>query len=248
MRKTLLQFLKQANTERRRLIGVLLDPEKFDPFVASVEPLLPENQTDVILLVGGSTRDQLPMSAWLCQLKTQTKCPIFLFPGDVNQLSDQADALLFLQLLSGDNPEYLIGQHEKAVPILEKMTIEIIPTAYLLIDGGTVTTVAQITATKPLNQQNVDLISRRAKAAEWLGHQLVYLEAGSGAKKAVSPEIVQQVANRCSIPILVGGGIRSAELMEQLWEAGATVVVLGTILEQQPHFFSTVNGTKTCLQ
>jgi len=166
-------------------------------------------------------------------LKERTPLPIFIFPGDVNQISFNADALLFLSLLSGNNPEYLIGQQIKAAAKLKNQPLEIISTGYILIDGGNKSAVASVTNTSPLLQNNIKLIVNTALAGQLMGAKLVYLEAGSGAKTPVSIEIITEVKKVLGIPLIVGGGIRTETQKENAYNAGADMVVMGTVFEEK---------------
>jgi len=144
---------------------------------------------------------------------------------------------LFLSLLSGRNPDYLIEHQVKAVPILEKTNLEIISTGYLLIESGVETAVERVSETKPLDRKNIDYVSQTAKASEYLGNKLVYLEAGSGAKLAVPLEMISQVSKKLTIPLIVGGGIRSKKEIDNAFNAGADMVVIGTAFENDNTFF-----------
>jgi putative glycerol-1-phosphate prenyltransferase len=160
-----------------------------------------------------------------------------LFPGNPSQISIHADGILFLSLLSGRNPDFLIEHQVKAAPILKKTDLEIIPTSYLLIESGNETAVARVSKTKPISREDYDLVVATAMAGEMLGHQLIYLEAGSGAKQSVPIEMIQEVAKNTSIPLVVGGGITSLLGIQNAYEAGANLVVIGTAFEKNPSFF-----------
>jgi putative glycerol-1-phosphate prenyltransferase len=163
--------------------------------------------------------------------------PILLFPGNPEQISEQAHGILFLQLLSGRNPEYLIEHQVNAVPILEKTQLEVISTGYILIESGSETAVEKVSQTKPLSRYNFDYAAQTAKAGEFIGNKLIYLEAGSGAQKAVPLGMITAVAQRISVPLIVGGGIRSRQAIEEAFTAGADLVVIGTAFESDPTFF-----------
>src|SRR5690606_28171831 len=190
------------------------------------------------IFFGGSTYSGNDFDALIVALKNNIELPIFLFPGDYNQISENADGLLFLSLLSGRNPEYLIGQQIKAVSVLENKKIEVIPTAYLLIESGIETAVERVSQTKPIARNDIDLAIKTAKAGEYLGMKLVYLEAGSGAKETVSVEMIKKVQEKLTIPLIVGGGIRSKNEIENAFNAGANMVVIGTAFENDNTFFN----------
>ncbi len=214
-----------------KLFSVLLDPEEFDSTqTQSFLKLIPSETTHIF--VGGSTDLHNNTQALVTSLKTYTKLPVFLFPGDYLQITGSADALLFLTLLSGRNAEYLIGQQVKAIPILRKTNLEVLSTGYILIDGESDSTVARISKTRPISQKDIQQIVNTAIAGEYLGCKLIYLEAGSGAIKPVSKEIISLVKQNISIPLIVGGGIKTKNQIQNAYKAGADMVVMGTFFEQ----------------
>jgi putative glycerol-1-phosphate prenyltransferase len=189
------------------------------------------------LLVGGSSFEGHHLDEIVMTLKKATGLPIVLFPGNPSQISGEADGILFLQLLSGRNAEYLIEHQVNAVPILEKTKLEIISTGYVLIESGRETSVERVSMTKPLDRNNSEYVAQTAKAGELIGNKLIYLEAGSGALKSVPLDIISAVAERITVPLIVGGGIRSKEGIEEAYAAGADMVVIGTAFENNLNFF-----------
>ena len=165
-------------------------------------------------------------------IKKEADIPVIFFPGGVNQINIHYDAMLFMSLLSGRNPQYLIGEQSVAATIYKCIEIEVVTTAYLLFDGCTTSTVEVMSATKPLPMSRPDIAVAHALAAEYLGNKLIYLEAGSGAKKAIPVEIIQKVFAQTVIPLIVGGGIRTPEAARERVEAGASFIVTGTVLEE----------------
>ncbi|MDT0646903.1 geranylgeranylglyceryl/heptaprenylglyceryl phosphate synthase [Zunongwangia sp. F260] len=213
-----------------KLLCVLVDPEKFDNTKAEAFlKRMPQNAN--YLLVGGSTATAQQTEQTVEALKKHSKLPIILFPGSHEQITEEADAILFLSLLSGRNPEYLIGQQIKSVPKLQFSGLEILPTAYILVDGGKESAVQRVSQTEPIGQSKVNLISETALAGEFSGKNLVYLEAGSGAKIPVGAAIISEVKKTITIPLIVGGGIRSKEQLQEAYTAGADIVVIGTAFE-----------------
>ena len=190
-----------------------------------------KNKVDFIF-VGGSTVDLGITDAIVSKLKNLTDIPIILFPGDYLHLTNKADAVLFLSLLSGRNPEYLIEQQIKSVGFLKNSNLEIIPTAYILIDGGVETSVQRVSKTIPISQSNIDKIVSTSIAAAYMGKQLIYLEAGSGATVVVNPNIIKTVSENIDIPIIVGGGIRTKTQLENAYNSGADLIVIGTAFEE----------------
>lgn len=224
------QSLLQSIDAKQQLLGILIDPDKFE--IAKAKDYigsLPERTTHV--LVGGSTVAPGQTEEAVKAIREHTDLPIWLFPGDHHQLTDQADVLMFLSLLSGRNPEFLIGQQVQAAAQLQGSKLEIIPTAYLLLDGGQVSAVERVTGTKPMPQDQVDAIVHTALAGQLMGAQMLYLEAGSGAIKPVRTEIIERVRESIDIPLIVGGGIRSEEAAQAAYRAGADMVIMGTHFE-----------------
>ena len=234
----ILKDIQLAKLQGRKLLAVLIDPDKFnlndlDVFAAKVHKTIATH-----FFIGGSTVENGITQTLISSLKERTHLPIILFPGDVTQISEAADAILFLSLLSGRNPTYLIEKHIESVPILEKSRLEIIPTGYILIESGTETAVQRVTGTAPI--KDAGLISQTAKAGEYLGMQLIYLEAGSGAKHPVPEAVIKLSKNKLKIPLIVGGGIRTKQQLDQAYKAGADLVVIGTAFEKNPCFFDEI--------
>ena len=237
-------FLKDLS-RNQNLLGILVDPDKLPiEDVALLLQNLPENTTH--LLVGGSTVEKNKTQLLVSVIKRRTALPVLIFPGDYSQIAPQADALLFLSLLSGRNPEYLIGQQIKAVKYLQKTKLEVIPTGYLLIDGGKTTAVERVSQTKPMPQENCNAIVETALAAEYLGKTLIYLEAGSGAKNCVHPTIIKAVAEAVNIPVIVGGGIKTQKQLRAVYKAGAKMAVIGTAFEKDLKTVKNKNNENIC--
>jgi len=211
--------------------AVLVDPDKHTG--ESLQKLCNYiNQSKVdFMLDGGSLLLKSNFDFTIEYLKQNSKLPVVIFPGSNFQVSDKADAILFLSLVSGRNPEYLIGQHVTAAPLIKASNLEVIPTAYLLIDGGRISSTAYITQTVPIPNDKPDIAVATALAAEMLGMKLIYLEAGSGAESTVSSELIKAVKAAVKIPVIVGGGIRSAGRAKEIFDAGADIIVIGNALE-----------------
>lgn len=237
-------FLKDLRLNRN-LLGILVDPDKLPlEDVGLLLQNLPENTTH--LLVGGSTVENDKTQLLVKAIKAASMLPVIIFPGDYSQIAPQADALLFLSLLSGRNPEYLIGQQIKAVKYLQKTKLEVIPTGYILIDGGKTTAVEKVSQTKPMPQENCKAIVETALTAEYLGKTLIYLEAGSGAKNCVNPTIVKAVAEAVKIPVIVGGGIKTQEQLAAVYKAGGKMAVIGTAFENDLKTVKNKNNKNIC--
>ena len=233
MNKSILEYIQKASKKNKKLLAILLDPDKTSIDDLPVIAKKIENLKANFIFVGGSFVKNGVTSIFVKNLKEYTKIPIILFPGDYTQVTNNADALLFLSLLSGRNPEYLIEQQIKSVPYLKNSTIEIIPTGYILIDGGTQSSVLKRSKTIPIPQENIDLAVATAIAGMYKGKQLIYLEAGSGAKNEVNSKIISSVKQNISIPLIVGGGIRTKEQLNKAYKNGADLVVIGTAFEEK---------------
>ncbi len=220
-----------------KLLAVLIDPDKMKLEGLSGFMRKLNQSVATHIFVGGSNVDDEATEELVTAIKKMTNLPIILFPGDVTQITNYADALLFLSLISGTNPDYLISKHITAVSKLRGSKLEVIPTGYVLIENGKQTSVEKVTKTKPLSRQNIQHIVDTTKAGELLGMQLMYLEAGSGAQHSVPIEIISFVRKELSIPLIVGGGIRSKNQLEDAYNAGADLVVIGTAFEEDDSFF-----------
>jgi putative glycerol-1-phosphate prenyltransferase len=231
------QIIK-AKSKNQKLLAILLDPDKIT--VAQLSVLIPKiNQSPAThLFIGGSHVTTNILDELIITLKRDCALPVVLFPGNPSQISDKADGILFLSLISGRNPDYLIAHQVQAAPILKRTHLEIIPTGYVLIESGTQTAVESVSETKPLDRSNIDLVVATALAGEMLGHQLIYLEAGSGAKQAVPPNMITAVAQNIKIPLIVGGGIITLQGIQLAHDAGADLVVIGTAFENDINFFN----------
>ncbi|MDP4821225.1 MAG: geranylgeranylglyceryl/heptaprenylglyceryl phosphate synthase [Saprospiraceae bacterium] len=226
--------IRQARQTGAKQLAVLIDPDK-EPSDDVLSVLSSGTRSGVdYLFVGGSLLVQGETDACVARLRTHSSLPIVLFPGNHIQLSDHADAILLLSLISGRNPDFLIGQHVVAAPALRKSKLEIIPTGYLLIDGGSPTAASYISNTMPIPANKPEIAAATAMAGEMLGLQLIYLDAGSGAKQPVRPELIAEVRRHTDVPILTGGGIHSPEQAMAAAKAGADLIVIGTAFEKYP--------------
>ena len=227
---------KQAN---QKLLAILIDPDKTK--VDKIENLSQKiNQSPAThIFIGGSIVEQICMDSLILEIKKHCSLPILIFPGHPSQISNEADGILFLSLLSGRNPDYLIEHHINSVDILTNSTLEIISTGYILIDGGSETAVQRVSQTQPIENTNIDLAYKTAKAGEYLGKKLIYLEAGSGAKNNIPISMIEYVSKNISVPLIVGGGIKNLTKIEEIFKAGADLVVIGTAFENDANFFTT---------
>jgi len=236
MESKILNYILSKKENDKKLLAILIDPDKLTlNDIKKTVSKIKSTKVDFIF-VGGSTVLPNATALFVQELKIHTEIPIVLFPGETGQITDHANGILFLSLLSGDNPEYLIHQQVKAAPILKKTNLEIIPTGYILIDGHNKTAVQKISQTLPIPQSEKNKITNTALAGKYLGKQLIYLEAGSGAKTPVHSSIISAVKREIDIPIIVGGGIRSKAAMQNAYNHGADIVVIGTAFEEDENF------------
>ena len=234
----ILQAKANPEASGEKLLAILLDPDKID--LDSIQQLIEKIKQSPAthIFVGGSIVTINIIDELILKIKEICNLPVVLFPGNPSQISDKADAILFLSLISGRNSDYLIEHQVNAVPILNKTNLEIIPTGYILIESGAKTAVERVSKTKPLDRNNPEYILQTAQAGEMLGNKLIYLEAGSGARFSVSKEIITLVSQNIKIPLIVGGGIRSLSEIEKAYNNGADLVVIGTAFENDINFFN----------
>jgi len=219
----------------RKSLAVLIDPDKVED-TTRLTPLIrlaSENCVDY-LFVGGSLMTTTNLSEVIRFIKSQVSIPVVLFPGNSLQLDAQADAILFLSLISGRNPDLLIGQHVAAAPIIRNSRLEVLPTGYLLINSGKITSAAYISNTMPIPEDKYSLAACTAMAGEMLGLKLIYLDAGSGAEREISAKMISAVRQAVKVPLIVGGGINTAAKATKALEAGADMIVVGNALEKNP--------------
>lgn len=233
------EILNKTQKKGKGLV-VLIDPESSKmETLDSLVPLLNTTPID-FLFVGGSFLFENEIENCLTYLKTHTSLPILLFPGDLNQINPKADGILLLSLISGRNPDLLIGKHVVAAPLLKNSGLEILSTGYMLIEGGQYTTAHYMSQTPPLPREKPEIAAATALAAQMLGMKLIYMDAGSGAKLCIPENLIAKVRETVDLPIIVGGGIDSIEKAERAWKAGADFIVIGNVLEKNPRFLETL--------
>lgn len=238
MKQKIYSQLLQAKSENKKLLAILLDPDKI--VLENIADLISKiNQSPAThIFIGGSHVENNIIDELIISIKQKCFLPIVLFPGNPSQISNEADAILFLSLISGRNPDYLIEHQVKAAPILKQTQLEIISTGYILIESGTETAVERISKTKPLDRNDSDLVLATAQAGEMLGNKLIYLEAGSGAKQAVPLQMIKKVSKNLEIPLLIGGGIIDLQGIQNAYDSGADLVIIGTAFENNNNFFT----------
>lgn len=227
-------IIDQAYRDNKKLLAVLIDPDK--PSSIELKKLCEkaEKEGADLIFVGGSLLTHDGLEQCLSEIRSYCKIPVVLFPGSVLQVSDKADGILFLSLISGRNPELLIGNQVIAAPYLKQSQLEILPTGYMLVDCGNTTTAIYMSNSQPLPYDKPEIAACTAMAGEMLGLRYFYLDGGSGAQKTVNPEIVKQVRASIDRPIILGGGIRSAEKAKEMADSGADVIVVGNLFESNP--------------
>lgn len=231
MNRKILEQIKKRSEGGKKSFFLLIDPDKIEKNTLSTLIQQPAfNKVDFIL-VGGSLITGTLFHQTIQFLKSKTSKSITIFPGSNLHLDNQADGILLLSLISGRNPDFLIGQHIVAAPILKRSLLEILPTGYILVEGGKQTTVSYISNTTPIPADKPELAACTAMAGEMLGLQLIYADAGSGAQNSIPPKMVKQIRKSVDIPLLIGGGIRTAKQAQDILSAGADAIVVGTAIE-----------------
>lgn len=232
MKHPITESFSHLKDVRAKGLAMLLDPDKVN--LGDVLTLARRAEAAAVdyFFVGGSLLTHGGIHELVQELKSVSSIPVILFPGSVYQIVPQADAILFLSLISGRNPELLIGQHVIAAPLLKASEIDVIATGYMLIDSGKPTTAHYISNTHPIPYDKPDIALCTAMAGEYLGLKVIYMDGGSGAEKPISTEMIQTVSEGIFAPLIVGGGIRSVAEAVEIWNAGADVIVIGNALEK----------------
>ena len=229
---TILSQIKHANNA----IAVLIDPEKTDNGPQLIATLENASTASIdFIFIGGSTVSNQAFQKTCEFIKKHSAIPLVIFPGSSQQISEKADGLLYLSLLSGRNPDYLIGHHIDSATELAEMDLEIIPTGYLLIDGGTRSSVAYVSQTTPIPRSNISIAKRTAIAGKLQGKQVLFLDAGSGAKHAVPTDMISTI-KQVGLPLIIGGGIQTVAQIREIHSAGANIVVIGNKIEADVDF------------
>jgi len=233
--------LTDCKKQGKKLFAVLIDPDKIN--VDSLKKSLRKCEDAKVdfIFVGGSLLTDNIFDACIFTIKRNCSIPVVIFPGNIMQINKEADAILFLSLISGRNADMLIGKHVIAAPILKKSKLEIIPTGYMLIESGKLTTAAYISNTIPIPHDKDDIASCTAIAGEMLGLKTIFLDGGSGAYNPVSTEMISMVSNMVNIPIIVGGGIKTPEKALLDCKAGADVIVVGNAIEKNSNLIKKIS-------
>lgn len=240
------KFINQLNDlkhRKQKALAILIDPDLPLRQIAAISALCRQHRVDFIF-AGGSLVTNGVMAEAISTIQSNCNTPVYIFPGNEMMIDEQADGILFLSLLSGRNPEYLIGKHIVAAPQLAASALDVVPTAYLLIDGGRETSVSYISNTKPIPSDKPDIAMATALAGKLMGMDCVYMDAGSGAINAIPEKMIATVSDKVSLPLIVGGGIRNAETAAQLYTAGADLLVIGNGVEENDELIKQISAVK----
>jgi putative glycerol-1-phosphate prenyltransferase len=240
MKHTILEKFIFAREKKQKKFAVLIDPDKVTRrSLKQTIDLSAQAQVDYFF-VGGSLLVNDTLDECIAEIKKSCSIPVILFPGSPSQINSRADAIFFLSLISGRNPDLLIGQQVIAAPVLKASGLEVISTGYVLIDGGRSTTVSYISNTTPIPAHKEDIAMCTAMAGELLGMKVIYMDAGSGAASHIPENMVKQVSRHIHIPLIVGGGITSPESAGKISLAGADIIVVGNAIEKDPGLISSI--------
>lgn len=242
MKNQIYQQLCTARHQKKKSFAVLIDPDKTDH--NSLEKLIALGITAKVdyWFVGGSLVVSNHLEQLVVDLKTKSNIPVILFPGSPSQVTPRADALLYLSLISGRNPELLIGQHVLSAPAVKQSGLEILSTGYMVIDGGAPTTVSYISNATPIPSNKNEIALCTALAGEMLGMKLIYMDAGSGAQKPIPAAMIQAVAAQITVPLMVGGGITTPAKAAENCKAGANLIVVGNAIEKDPGLITEIGA------
>jgi len=235
---------KQITTkigDGRKQFAVLVDPDKTDPKDAGKIAFEAQRTGVDLILVGSSILTNGNISRCIHSIKEFSDIPVILFPGSTLQVNKEADGILFLSLISGRNPDLLIGKHVISAPMIRTSGLEVLPTGYMLVESGKLTTVSYISNTLPIPRDKDDVASSTAMAGEMLGLKLIYMDAGSGAIKPISTSMIRKVKGSIAIPLIIGGGITSPEKAAENCVAGADIIVVGNVLEKDPTLIAEIS-------
>jgi putative glycerol-1-phosphate prenyltransferase len=240
----ILHQIEHKTTNKQKQLAVLIDPDKGQrEHLAKIATIANEAKVD-LFFVGGSLMVGNEMEETISTLKSLSNIPIVLFPGSPSQICDKADGILFLSLISGRNPELLIGQQVIAAPAIKKSGLEVLPTGYMLIDGGRPTTASYISGSQPIPANKPEIAAVTAMAGEFLGLKMIYADAGSGADKPISPEMISAIKATVSTPLIIGGGMRTPQQVAQAYQAGADIAVVGNAFEDNPELLFEIAETR----
>lgn len=236
------EYLMDVRKKRGAGYLPLVDPEKASgPAFSAILSAIEKADIDGVL-IGGSTLMNVDLDSIITTIKKATDKPVIIFPGGHYQVSKEADAILFLSLLSGRNPQFLVEEQVKAARAIKDFGLATIPVAYLLIEPGNQTSVARVSNTLPLDRDNADLIVSHVLAAQYFGMKMCYMDGGSGAKLSVPEEVIERTKDETALPLIIGGGIRDPETAAKKVKAGADFIVTGSIIEKDPQLLKSFSN------
>ncbi|MGB0390713.1 MAG: geranylgeranylglyceryl/heptaprenylglyceryl phosphate synthase [Salibacteraceae bacterium] len=240
----ILQGIKEKSTNKQKQLAVLIDPDKGHPeHLAKLATMANEAKVD-LFFIGGSLMVGNEMEETIRTIKSLSDIPVVLFPGSPSQVCDKADGILLLSLISGRNADLLIGQQVIAAPAIKKSGLEVLPTGYMLIDGGRPTTASYISASQPIPANKPEIAAVTAMTGEMMGLQLMYADAGSGADNPVSPQTIAAIKKVTQCPLVVGGGMKTPEDVARAYAAGADIAVVGNAFEDHPDLLFEIAETR----
>ena len=242
MKNSIYTHLLTTRAQGKKCFAVLVDPDKTNLSQLDTLLALGEQANIDYWFVGGSLVISDQLDELVQHIKKNSSIPVILFPGSPSQVTRHADALLYLSLISGRNPELLIGQHVLSAPFVKQSGLEILSTGYIVIDGGAPTTVSYISNASPIPADKDDIALCTALAGEMLGMKLIYMDAGSGAKQAITPSMIKRVSSQITIPLIVGGGIKTPEKAIENCRAGADLIVVGNAIEKDSKLLSEMSA------
>lgn len=225
--------LYNALSENKKQLAVLIDPDKYDSKSLIDAVVIAREAMVSYFLVGGSLLEKVNLDETIRVIKDNCEIPVIIFPGDVLQINARADAILLLSLISGRNPELLIGKHVVAAPYLKESGLEILPTGYMLIDSGLPTTASYMSNSLPIPNNKDGIAVSTAMAGEMLGLKLIYMDGGSGALNPIPLSMIESVKSAISVPLVIGGGITTPQAAHERYKAGADVIVVGNAIETE---------------
>ena len=244
MKKNIYQNLLHKKNAHQKMMALILDPDKVDHTTINQTIEQAHKANIDLILVGGSLLTDGDIEKTIVAIKSISSIPVILFPGSTSQIAVQADGILFLSLLSSRNPEMIIGQQVTAAPYLRKTNLEVISTAYLLIDSGKQTTASYMSNSNPIPANKPEIAASTALAGAYMGMDLIYLDGGSGAENPVPPEMISKVKEYTSQLLVIGGGLNTEEKIEAAFSAGADIVVVGNAIEKNPEFLVKIGNLK----
>lgn len=242
MKMAILPLIEERKKQGKKSFAVLIDPDKVNEDVLDEIINLSTDSVVDYFLVGGSLVISSYLDECVQYIKKNCQIPVILFPGSPTQVTKYADSLLYLSLISGRNPELLIGHHVVSAPFIKKTGLEIMPTGYMVIDGGAPTTVSYISNASPIPADKFEIAMCTAMAGEMLGMKLIYMDAGSGAKKPIEEKMIEMVAKNISVPLIVGGGITDPEKAYLNCKAGADIIIVGNAIEKDASLIKEISA------